>query len=63
MDAGDLILISVDHRVLEPADMFDAYVPSRYDEMRAGCCDAYEGACFTACRRGAITTVVAPSVA
>src|SRR5258708_27273362 len=30
MNAGDLILISVDDHICEPADMFDAHVPKQY---------------------------------
>lgn len=32
MDVGDMILISVDDHICEPADMFDAHVPARYRE-------------------------------
>ena len=30
MDASDLILISVDDRVIEPPTMFDNHIPARY---------------------------------
>ena len=30
MEAGELILISVDDHICEPATMFDAHVPARY---------------------------------
>src|SRR5580700_5145232 len=33
MNAEDLILISVDDHICEPADMFDAHVPERYREQ------------------------------
>ena len=33
MQADDLILISVDDHIAEPADMFDGHVPSRYREL------------------------------
>jgi predicted TIM-barrel fold metal-dependent hydrolase len=32
MDAADLILVSVDDHICEPADMFEAHVPERYRE-------------------------------
>ena len=32
MRAEDLILISVDDHICEPADMFDGHVPDRYKE-------------------------------
>ncbi len=32
MDADELILISVDDHIAEPADMFDAHVPARYKD-------------------------------
>jgi predicted TIM-barrel fold metal-dependent hydrolase len=32
MDKNDLILISVDDHVIEPADMFDQHLPARYKE-------------------------------
>jgi len=34
MDKDDLILISVDDHIAEPADMFDAHVPARYQEYK-----------------------------
>jgi predicted TIM-barrel fold metal-dependent hydrolase len=34
MDKDDLILISVDDHIAEPADMFDAHVPARYAEHK-----------------------------
>src|SRR5690606_19223514 len=33
MDADDLILISVDDHICEPADMFDAHVPARWKDQ------------------------------
>src|ERR1700753_514201 len=33
MDQDDLILISVDDHIAEPADMFDAHVPSKYKHL------------------------------
>ena len=33
MRAEDLILISVDDHIAEPADMFDAHVPARYKDL------------------------------
>ena len=33
IDAGDLILISVDDHICEPADMFDAHVPAKYRDL------------------------------
>ncbi len=30
MDPGDLVLVSVDDHICEPADMFDGHVPERY---------------------------------
>ena len=32
MDKNDLILISVDDHIIEPADMFDQHLPARYKE-------------------------------
>ena len=32
MDKDDLILISVDDHIAEPADMFDAHVPEKYKD-------------------------------
>ncbi len=32
MHADDVILISVDDHIAEPADMFDAHVPAKYKE-------------------------------
>ena len=34
MRAEELILISVDDHICEPADMFDAHVPAKYKSMR-----------------------------
>jgi predicted TIM-barrel fold metal-dependent hydrolase len=34
MDKDELILISVDDHIAEPADMFDAHVPKRYEEHK-----------------------------
>ena len=36
MDADDLILISVDDHIAEPADMFDAHVPAGTRSTRRG---------------------------
>jgi hypothetical protein len=33
MRAEDLILMSVDDHIAEPADMFDAHVPARYKDL------------------------------
>ena len=33
MNKDDLILISVDDHIAEPADMFDAHVPAKYKEF------------------------------
>ena len=35
MNKDDLILISVDDHIAEPADMFDAHVPARLQAARA----------------------------
>ena len=35
LPADDLILISVDDHICEPADMFDAHVPARYEDAGA----------------------------
>ena len=32
MHADDMILISVDDHICEPADMFDAHVPAKYKD-------------------------------
>lgn len=32
MNKDDLILISVDDHIAEPADMFDAHVPAKYKD-------------------------------
>jgi len=32
MNAGDLVLVSVDDHICEPADMFDSHVPARYED-------------------------------
>jgi hypothetical protein len=34
MEKDDLILISVDDHIAEPADMFDAHVPARYQDSK-----------------------------
>ena len=33
MNKDDLILISVDDHIAEPADMFDAHVPTKYKDL------------------------------
>ena len=33
MEADDLILISVDDHISEPADMFENHVPEKYKEL------------------------------
>jgi hypothetical protein len=33
MNADDLILVSVDDHIAEPANMFDAHVPAKYKEF------------------------------
>ena len=33
MNKDDLILISVDDHIAEPADMFDAHVPAKYRDL------------------------------
>ena len=33
MRADDMILVSVDDHICEPADMFDAHVPAAYREL------------------------------
>src|SRR3981081_3366200 len=33
MNAGDLVLVSVDDHICEPADMFAAHVPKRYEDQ------------------------------
>jgi hypothetical protein len=36
MNKDDLILISVDDHIVEPADMFDAHVPAKYKDLAPG---------------------------
>ena len=33
MNADDLIMISVDDHIAEPADMFEAHVPAKYKDL------------------------------
>jgi predicted TIM-barrel fold metal-dependent hydrolase len=43
VDADDLILVSVDDHICEPADMFDAHVPERYREHAPRVVDEPDG--------------------
>ena len=51
MHADDLILISVDDHICEPADMFDAHVPAKYRDRAPRVVDERERLAAVVLRR------------